>query len=48
VALIGPDGEVVAEAGDQVTIVGRPAPEILTTCQIGAVWHVSEIEAVDS
>lgn len=44
VALVGPDGEVVAEAGDQVTIFGRPAPEILTTCQVGAVWHVTAIE----
>jgi hypothetical protein len=45
VALVGPDGETLAEAGDEVTITGRPATEILTTCQVGAVWHVSAIEA---
>ena len=45
VALLGPDGETVAEGGDQVTITGRPATEILTICQVGAVWHVSAIEA---
>jgi hypothetical protein len=45
VAVLGPDGEVIAERGDQVTITGTPATDISTTCQVGAVWRVSAIEA---
>ena len=45
VAVLGPDGEVIAEGGDQVTITGTPATDISTTCQVGTVWRVSAIEA---
>lgn len=47
VALVGPDGEVIAEEGDQVTVVGTPAADIMTTCQVGAVWRVSAVELAD-
>lgn len=47
VALVGPDGGVIAEEGDQVTIVGSPAVDIMTTCQVGAVWRVSAIKVAD-
>ena len=43
VALVGPDGDVVAEIGDEVTITGAPAPDVLTTCQVGEVWRVSAV-----
>jgi hypothetical protein len=47
VALVGPDGGVIAAEGDQVTIVGSPAADIMTTCQVGAVWRVSAIKFAD-
>lgn len=47
VALVGPDGGVIAEEGDQVIIVGSPAADIMTTCQVGAVWRVSAIKVAD-
>lgn len=47
VALVGPDGEVIAEQGDQVAIVGSPAVDIMTTCQVGAVWRVSAVKLAD-
>jgi len=45
VALIGPDGAVIAEQGDPVTVVGSPAPEISTICQVGSVWRVSAVKS---
>lgn len=45
VAVLGPDGEVIAEGGDQVTITGSPATDVSTICQVGEVWRVSAIEA---
>lgn len=47
VALIGPGGNVIAEEGDRVTLTGAPAFDVMTICQVGAVWRVSEIKTGD-
>lgn len=41
--LVSPEGEVVAQAGDSVTVRGLPAPDMATTCQIGPVFRATEV-----
>lgn len=43
VRLLGPDGEVVAEAGDTVRVNGAVADDVMTICQIGPVFDVTEV-----
>lgn len=44
VALVGPGGDVVAEQGDRVTVTGAPAHDVMSICQVGAIWTVTEVE----
>lgn len=39
------DGAVVAAAGDEVTITGLPAADMVSTCQVGALWTATAVEA---
>jgi hypothetical protein len=48
VVLRGPDGEVVAEDGDEVTITGDPAQDLATICQVGEVWLVTDVTVPDA
>ena len=41
--LLGPDGEVVAERGDEVVLVGAPAEDMATACQVGVPYRVDRI-----
>lgn len=41
--LLGPDGEVVAERGDELVLEGMPAEEMATTCQVGPPYQVDRI-----
>lgn len=43
VRLLGPDGEVVAEAGDTVGVSGTLADDVMTVCQVGPVFDVAEV-----
>lgn len=43
VRLLGPDGEVVAEAGDSVRVSGAVADDVMTVCQVGPVFDVTEV-----
>lgn len=38
------DGEVVAEAGDQVTVRGEEATDVMTTCQVGTIFAAESVE----
>lgn len=44
VRLLGPDGEVVAEEGDTITVRGEIAGDVMTICQVGPVLRVTEVE----
>lgn len=48
VRLLGPDGEVVAEAGDTVRVSGAIAGDVMTVCQIGPVFEVTEVHPTGS
>ncbi len=41
--LLGPDGEVVAEAGDELVLEGAPAEDMATACQVGPPYRVDRI-----
>lgn len=43
IALVGPDGEPIAEEGDEVAVTGHPATNTMTTCQVGEVWQVTNV-----
>lgn len=43
--LRGPDGEVVAAAGDDVRIEGRRADDRVSVCQVGAIWEATAADA---
>ena len=45
VRLLGPDGEIVAEAGDTVRVTGMVADDVMTICQVGPVFEVTEVLA---
>ncbi|MFN2555654.1 MAG: hypothetical protein ABR592_02070 [Nitriliruptorales bacterium] len=47
VRLHGPDGQVVAQEGDVVTVAGRTRPDVVTICQVGPVFEVQRILAVN-
>ncbi|MDP9023539.1 MAG: hypothetical protein M3N57_12745 [Actinomycetota bacterium] len=43
VRLVGPDGRVVAEAGDVVMADGTLRPDVVTVCMVGPVFDVTRI-----
>lgn len=45
--LVDRHGETVAEEGDRLHLNGRMDPEVMTICQIGPVFVVQEIVAVE-
>lgn len=38
-----PDGELVAEGGDRITVRGRIAEDMASICQIGQIFEATEI-----
>ncbi len=45
--LWSPDGRIVAREGDVVTVAGRRRPDVATICQVGPVFEVRRILAVN-
>lgn len=45
--LVDPDGDVVAEEGDAVDVRGQVRDDVMTVCQVGPVFAVSEVRAAD-
>jgi len=43
VRLLGPDGEVVAEAGDTLTVTGALAEGMMSICQVGQLWTAESV-----
>ena len=41
--LTNPEGEVVARAGDTVTVFGRPAEDVASICMIGPIFGATEV-----
>ncbi|MDP8970437.1 MAG: hypothetical protein M3N52_08100 [Actinomycetota bacterium] len=41
--LIGPDGRVVAEAGDPLTVEGVAAQDMASFCQVGQLWEATAV-----
>jgi hypothetical protein len=46
-ALVGPDGTVVAESGQQVTATGYIDPEAVSVCQLGAIFKARTVMGPD-
>lgn len=42
-----PAGEVIASAGDVVTVRGREATDMASTCMIGPIFQASEVVSVE-
>lgn len=42
--LVGPDGEAVASAGDEVTVRGRPAEDMASICMVGPIFQATEVQ----
>lgn len=47
VRLVGPDGQVVAEAGDLVMVDGALRPDVVTVCMVGPVFDATRIHGED-
>ena len=45
--LTDPEGEVVAEGGDQVMVHGRIADDMASICQIGPIFEAVEVEVAE-
>lgn len=43
--LLGPEGEEVAAAGDEVTVVGTPAEGMASICQVGPMFRADQVVA---
>lgn len=43
VQLVSPDGETVARLGDNVTVLGMPAADMASICQIGPIFRATEV-----
>ena len=43
-ALLDPAGEVVAEAGDTITVRGSIAQDMASICQIGPIFRATEVD----
>lgn len=41
--VLGPDGEVVAERGDELVLEGAPAEAMATSCQVGPPYRIDHI-----
>jgi hypothetical protein len=41
--LVSPEGEVVARTGDEVSVRGRVATDMLSICQIGPIFRATEV-----
>ncbi|HUH06808.1 MAG TPA: hypothetical protein VML96_03275 [Egibacteraceae bacterium] len=46
--LLGPEGATVAEEGDEIAVTGAPAGDLMSICQVGAIFEATEVEAGDS
>lgn len=44
VRLLGPEGEVVADAGQTLTVEGEPAEDMMSVCQVGELWQATAVE----
>jgi hypothetical protein len=42
--LLDPNGAVVASGGDEITVVGQPADDMASICQIGPIFRATEVE----
>lgn len=42
--LTGPDGEVVAEEGDEVTVSGRVAEDRASVCMVGTIFEAAAVQ----
>jgi hypothetical protein len=47
VALVGPEGETIAEEGDRVTVTGIPTSEGASICQVGNPFTVTDVTVAD-
>jgi hypothetical protein len=45
VELVGPDGDVIAEDGDTITIRGRVDTDMMSFCMVGTIFSADEVEA---
>jgi hypothetical protein len=45
--LTEPSGEVLATAGDRITVHGRVAPDMTSICQIGEIFEAVEVEIAE-
>jgi hypothetical protein len=45
VELRDPDGQVVAGAGDEIEVEAAPAPDLVSTCQVGDLWRATAVRA---
>lgn len=43
IELRDPTGAVIATEGDRLTVHGEPAPERMSSCQIGALWEATDV-----
>jgi hypothetical protein len=43
VRLIGPDGQVVAEAGSTLRVRGAEATDAVSVCQVGRLWQATDV-----
>ncbi len=43
--LIAPDGSVVARGGDEVTVIGAPAGDMASICQIGPIFRATAVDS---
>jgi ABC-type glycerol-3-phosphate transport system substrate-binding protein len=41
--LVGPNGEVVASAGDRLTVTGVEAPDMASFCQVGTIFEATSV-----
>jgi hypothetical protein len=44
VQLRNPDGEVVASEGDELTVSGAMAHDVVTVCQVGPVFEATDVD----
>ena len=43
VRLVGPDGQTVATAGQELVVAGAPTEGMATTCQVGVPYRVDDV-----
>lgn len=47
IRLVAPDGSVAATGGEQITVRGRMAPDMVSICQIGPIFQATEVVSVE-